>query len=284
MPAGSTVNQLFSYPLANTSAYNWQGRLDWTPDDATSAHLSISRRSRFPTIFERFSTQFGTAASNPGLEPERATTVELGGRKALGVLKLDGAIFYSKVDDAIVSVRPTGSSATTTRRENLGDGEYYGAEVSLNAQILPSLLAGANYSYIRRSFDIQPKAGSIIPVFQLTDVPTHKGFAYADWEVVAGLHVVPNVEIASDRTLLASYAPPLPAAPTVAGPPVYYRGGSYVNAGLRIDYAITDTIEIGVGARNLFDENYSISDGFPEPGRNIFLTARRATEPPGRGQ
>ncbi len=52
---------------------HWQGRLDWTVDDDTSAHLSLSRRSRFPTIFERFSTQFGTAASNPGLEPERAT-------------------------------------------------------------------------------------------------------------------------------------------------------------------------------------------------------------------
>ncbi len=274
-PPGASANQIFSYPLANASAYNWQGRLDWTPDEDTALHASISRRARFPTIFERFSTQFGTAASNPGLEPERATNVELGGRKALGVLRIEGAVFYSKVDRAIVSVRPVGASATTTRRENLGDGEYHGAEISANAQLLPTLLAGANYSYIRRSFTIRPQAGSILPAaFQLTGVPTHKAFIYANWAPVGGLHIMPNVEIASDRTLLASYAPPLASAPTVAGPPVYYRGGNYVNVGLRIDYALTETIEIGVGARNLFDENYELSDGYPEPGRNIFLTAR----------
>ncbi len=187
MPPGSTVNQIFSYPLANSDAFNWQGRLDWAPDSDMAAHVSISRRARFPTIFERFSTQFGTAASNPGLKPERATNVEVGGRKAFGVLKLEGAIFYSKVDDAIVSVRPQGSSATTTRRENLGDGDYYGAEVSLDAQLMPSLAISANYSYIHRSFDINPLASSILPAaFELTDVPTHKAFVYADWEAIKG--------------------------------------------------------------------------------------------------
>lgn len=275
IPPGGTTNQIFSYPLVNAHAFNWQGRLDWALDTDTAAHISISSRARFPTIFERFSTQFGTAASNPGLKPERATNVEIGGRKAFGNVRLEGAIFYSKVDDAVVSVRPQGSTATTTRRENLGDGNYYGAEVSLDANLMPSLAVGANYSYIRRSFDIRALAGSILPAaFDLTDVPTHKAFAYADWEPVKGLHVVPNVEIASDRSLLATYAPPLAGTPTVAGPPVYYRGGAYTNVGLRIDYAINDAVEIGIGARNLFDENYALADGFPEPGRNIFLTLR----------
>ena len=263
------------FPAAKSAeAFNWQGRLDWAPDADTAAHLSISRRARFPTVFERFSTQFGYAATNPELQPERATNIELGGRKSFGVLNLEGSVFYSKVDDAIVSIRPVGATASTTRRENLGDGEYYGAEVSANAQLTPALLVGANYSYIRRSFDILPKTGTITPVFQLTDVPTHKAFAYADWSPFAALHVISSVEIASDRTLLASYAPPLASAPTVAGPPVYYRGGNYVNASLRIDYAINDKLEIGVGARNLFDANYSLSDGYPEPGRNLFVTAK----------
>ena len=38
----------------------------------------VSSRTRFPTIFERFSTRFGTAIPNPDLEPERAVNYEVG--------------------------------------------------------------------------------------------------------------------------------------------------------------------------------------------------------------
>jgi iron complex outermembrane receptor protein len=47
-----------------------------------------------------------------------------------------------------------------------------------------------------------------------------------------------------------------------------------VQASLRIDYALADGVEIGVGARNLFDDNYQLVDGFPEPGRSFFASLR----------
>ena len=36
------------------------------------------RRTRFPTLFERYSTRFGARAADPNLDPERATNYELG--------------------------------------------------------------------------------------------------------------------------------------------------------------------------------------------------------------
>ena len=54
----------------------------------------------------------------------------------------------------------------------------------------------------------------------------------------------------------------------------YYRTGSYVQANLRVDYALLDGVEIGVGARNLFDDDYTLTDGFPEPGRSFFASLR----------
>ncbi len=259
---------IFEYPKANASAFNWQGRLDWVSDDGTALYASVSRRARFPTVFERFSTQFGNAASNPALKPERATHYELGASKNFGGITAEAAIFYSDIDNAIVAVRPTGFPANTSQRRNLGNAEYYGAELSLTARLGETLGLGANYSYIHRKFDITPEQNVTVPVFALTDVPKHKGFVYADWSPVPMVHIVPNIEVASKRTTLDTYVPTSP------GTVRYYRTGGYVQAGLRVDVDVMENVTLGVGARNLFDDNYTLTDGFPEPGRSFFASLR----------
>jgi iron complex outermembrane receptor protein len=263
-PPGGGAAAIFSYPLHNSNAFNAQGQLAWMLNADTSLHASISSRARFPTIFERFSTQFGTAASNPDLKAERATNYELGGSRKFGVVQAEGAIFYSDINDAIVAVRPAGFPANTTQRQNLGKAEYSGAELALTAAVSRTLEIGANYTYMHRSFHIgTPAAGTIVPVFQLTDVPTSKGFTYASWSLLARLHVVPSVEFASSRTTL-----------TTAAPPVYYSTGSYVLANLRVEYALPHGVELAAGGRNLFDRNYTLTNGFPEPGRSFSASVR----------
>ena len=139
----------------------------------------------------------------------------------------------------------------------------------MTARVGSTLQLGANYSYIRRDFDIRQRAGVILPLaFSLTDVPGHKGFVYADWSPTPRFHVVPSVEAASNRTTLAS------TTPTPPGIPVYYRTGSYVQGNIRVDYEVVDGIQLGVGARNLFDDNYQLVDGFPEAGRSFFASLR----------
>ena len=259
---------IFEYPKANAAAFNWQGRLDWKSDDGAAVYASASRRARFPTTFERFSTQFGNAASNPSLKPERATHFELGGSKAFGGLTAEAAVFYSDIDDAIVSVRPAGFPANTSQRRNLGKAHYYGAELALTTRVGTTLELGANYSYIHRSFKITPEQNVTVPVFELTDVPKHKAFVYADWALVTVVHVVPSVEVASKRTTLDTYVP------TAPGTVRYYQTGSYVQAGLRVDVDVMENVTLGLGARNLFDANYMLTDGFPEAGRSFFASLR----------
>ncbi|TNE38121.1 MAG: TonB-dependent receptor [Sphingomonadales bacterium] len=244
------------YPIRNADAWNAQGALRWTPDADTSAHLSVSSRARFPTLFERFSTRFGGAVSNPGLKAERATQVEIGGTKRFGPVRAEAAIWYARVNDAIMSFPFVYEGTATSQSRNVGNGDYYGAELGLTATITPTLTLGGNYSWVKRDLD-DPS----ITAFHPTGVPSHKAFLYARWTPLSALSITPNVDIASDRWV---------STPTGA----YYRTGDYVLANLRIDYTVLPGIDVGVGGRNLFDTEYSTADGYPEQGRTLFVSLR----------
>ena len=76
--------------------------------------------------------------------------------------------------------------------------------------------------------------------------------------MLAALHVRPSADIASDRWTV-----------NTAGT-AYFRTGSYVDAGLAMDYDVSRRLTVGIGARNLLDRNYQLVAGFPEPGRSFF--------------
>ncbi|MBA4766214.1 MAG: TonB-dependent receptor [Porphyrobacter sp.] len=250
---GSFVN----YPLVDADAWNAQGRLSWQVDAASEAHLSLSSRTRFPTLFERFSSRFGGATSNPDLQAERSTNLELGGSTELGAVRIEGAAFYSWLDDAIVAFPFIFNNAMVSQSRNVGQGEYYGAEAAVNARVSETLELGGNYTWIERNF-----TDPSIPAFEPIGVPTHKGFVWAQWTPTLRLAVIPSLEITSDRWTVT---------PTGA---LYYRTGAYTRADLRIDYEVADGIVLGAGVRNAFDENFALTDGFPEPGRSFYLSAR----------
>ncbi len=261
----NSTTGMFTFPLRNADGLNGQGRLDWSGDDGSQAHISLSSRVRFPTLFERFSSQFGTAVPNPELRPERATNAEIGGSKRFGPLNVSGALFYSWLNDALVSVRLPGN---LNQRTNIGSADYYGAEISADVDISPTLQIGGNYSYIHRDFDVgTAPTGGFIRLFQLTDVPNHKGFAYVTWKPVPALSLTPNVEWAGKRMTVTP-------ATANADTPVYYKTGSHVLANLTVDFALTEQFSLSAGVRNAFDELYTLTDGFPEPGRSVFVTAR----------
>jgi len=259
---GGTPN---SFPLVDADAWNAQGRIEWTPDADTSAHISLSSRTRFPTLAERFSSRFGNAESNPNLKAERSTNLEIGGSRRFGAFQVEGNVFYSWLNDAIVNFPVlfdnNGTQVTLNQSQNVGKGEYYGAELAVSAQASDTLSLGANYTWIERDF-----TDPTIPSFEPTGVPRHKGFAWINWEPLAGLRVLPSVEIASDRWTSIPRSSPLP--------PLYTRTGAYVQGSIRVDYEVIDGVVLGAGVRNLFDDNYTLTDGYPEPGRSFFLSAR----------
>jgi iron complex outermembrane receptor protein len=217
----------------------------------------VSDRARFPILFELYSTRFGFATPNPGLGPERATNLEFGwkGRPSNG-LRLEGTFFYSDVRDLIQTVVLPDN---TTQTQNVGDGEFYGAEVAVDAQLVPQLSVGANYTAISREI-----VDALLPNLRPTGVPTHKAFVYAAWRPFAPLTITPSLDLAGDRWSDVNPAPPFP----------YVRTGQYTLLNLAAEYAIAAKFDVVFGFKNLSDDYYELAWAFPQPGRTFYVKTR----------
>ncbi len=93
----------------------------------------------------------------------------------------------------------------------------------------------------------------------LTGIPDVKGIAYASWKPLDALTVTPNVEFASDRWT------------TNTAGILTYKLGAYTIANISAEYQLRPGTTVNLTARNLFDLNYTLTDGYPEPGRTITL-------------
>ena len=245
---------LFELPLGGSDSFNWQAAAIWHYSSAGEFHASVSDRSRFPVLFELYSTRFGTATPNPDLDPERATNLEVGWKgRAADNVRLEGAVFYSDVRDLIQTVV---LPDTTTQAQNVGDGSFYGMEVAIDAQATPQLSVGFNYTALSRSIH-----DALLPDLRPTGVPTHKAFIYASWQPINRLTITPSLDVAGDRW---SDVNPVPAFP-------YVRTGAYTLVNLAAQYALAQNFDIVFGFKNLSDDNYELAWGFPQPGRTFYF-------------
>jgi len=247
---------LFEYPKGGADSFNWQAAAIWRYNTVGEFHASVSDRSRFPVIFELYSTRFGTATPNPDLGPERATNLEVGwkGRVADNV-RIEGAIFYSDVRDLIQTIV---LSDNTTQTQNVGDGDFYGAEFGIDTQLSPQLNAGFNYTAISRSIH-----DALLPNLRPTGVPTNKAFIYAAWRPINRLTITPSLDIAGDRWSDMNTTP-VPAIP-------YVRTGGYTLINLSAQYSLARNFDVVLGFKNLSDDNYELAWGFPQPGRSFYV-------------
>ena len=258
-PTTTVPGQFVNYPLADGSALNGQGAAIWKASDTSSYYFNVSDRTRFPTIMERFSTRFGTAASNPDLKAERAANFELGTKQNIADWYVAGSIFYSDVSNAIESViLPPPAPSGTTQSQNVGHGAYYGAEAETQGRLTDNLTMGANYTYQVRHIDLPPNVAPL----QLTGDPMHKGFVWLTWDPTSDLSFTPNLSLASNRW-----------ATNTAGT-LYFKTGAFALMGLSADWRFADKFDLNVGAKNLFDQNYQLMGGFPEAGRTYFMELR----------
>ncbi len=252
----------FEYPTGQGEAWNWQSAAILRYGDDGKVYASISDRTRFPTIFERFSSRFGTAVANPDLEAERARNHEIGWSDTFDRrLKVSSAIFHTEISDYIDVVYLSGG---LKQNQNVGDGTHKGFELSVDYDLLPGLRVGGNYTLLKRELN-NPAETSLKP----TGTPEHEAFLYVAWDAMRNLTITPSLELASDRWSAVTRTG-TPSAP----PTTYIETGSYALVNLNVEYRVDEHFTTSFGGRNLTDEDYMLAEGFPEPGRQFYANVR----------
>jgi iron complex outermembrane recepter protein len=275
---------LVNYPLADGHADNVQGAVIYNYSDAGHVYANVSDRTRFPTLLERFGTHLGVDLPNPSLKEERALNYEIGvGDTVFRNTRVDGAVFYSDLTNALQNVTllfcdTTSTTATNctgahglpgtltavNQIQNVGRGTYFGFEASGDTTILDNLQAGLRLTYINRTLAGPKPADPLLPTsYHLTGVPPVQAFAYVTWNPIPKLDLTPNIQVDAARWSQLS-----------AGGGGFVQTGSFVLLNFEADYAISDGVDFQVGARNLLDQSYQLVLGFPSEGRNFFVNFR----------
>jgi iron complex outermembrane receptor protein len=254
----------FSACTDHVWAYNPVGSISYTAEQAGTLFLTFAHKSRFPTIKDRYSYKAGRAVPNPALDPERASTWTAGYSRAFArrtVAQVE--VFRSDVRDEIENIfflsplcagGGKGGAGTCQQAVNVGSEIHQGVNGTLRTTPVSRLTVDANYSYLHREITGTP---GVFP----NGAPTHKAVATATVHLPRGTTALVSAQYQSGAVAMSDNGLPLPAATFTT---VDLGGTMPVRAGLQVQ----------VGVRNLLDSNYYYWEGFPESGRNGYVTLR----------
>jgi vitamin B12 transporter len=109
-------------------------------------HASVGTAVALPGMFEQFGSVLGLFVGNPNLKPEQSFGWDAGIEFTLvpNRVLLDITYFQADLTDEI---RGFGTTLTNLA----GESERRGVELALRAQVMPSLLLGASYTYLDAS-------------------------------------------------------------------------------------------------------------------------------------
>ncbi|KIA94821.1 TonB-dependent receptor [Flavobacterium sp. KMS] len=247
----STTKVISDYPTAGASdAFNAQIGFFYQLNENQKLGATVSQKTRFATIKDRYSYRMGTAIPNPDLKPEKAVNYEINYTANLfSKITFQTAVFYSSLTDAILNV--SNVMPGKSQMQNFGKAEYMGVEAQVNYVLLQNLSFNVNYTYIERN-------NLTDPTIHFTDVPNTKVMGTVEYQPIKLLRLIANSEFNSSR-ISTSYGTRVP---------------DYTLLNLYGSGKIAKNFSIDAGVNNIFDKNYSLVEGYPEEGRNFFVTLR----------
>lgn len=232
----------------NQSATDLQAGLFHKTGLESRVYATVARKSRLPTLKDRYSQRLGTYIENPALRAEQAMNYELGYQGSVQGTSLEAALFYSDVKDKIQSVANV--AGVRAQMQNAGRAHISGVELGLRGRAGAWLDFGGNYTYTEMK-NVSDRA------IRLTDVPRHKLTAHAVLHAARQVDVVAIAEANSGRWVSNTL-----------------ELGGFTTLNLKAVYRPVPALSLEAGVSNLGDRNYALADGFPSAGRTWLANAQ----------
>jgi len=245
-----STDEAYTFVKGDASASNWLAAVSHDLANGAEVFGSVARKSRFPTIKDRYSYRMGTALPNPDLKPETAINLELGikGKPWVGA-KGEATLFHSKIEDMLetIKVASTACGGTTCDQiQNLVEATHQGIELALEQRFSDTLRAGFNYTLL----DVDNKASPATPA------PRNRIFAHTEWDITPVWSLQANLEWEQGRK--AAYGTGV------------ITMDSFTILGAKATWRPAKNTIMEAGVSNLTDQNYALAEGFPMPGRMWF--------------
>lgn len=236
------------FPQNDNSAFNVQFYGEYKLKNTLDINATISLKSRFATMKDRYSYRNGVSIPNPDLNSEKALNAEWGLNYNLtDKINLIPEIFYSKIFNTIQLINNVQNGLSQV--QNTGKSEFYGFDLSNEIAVTKQMNFILNYTFIKRHNLTNPN-------LLFTDVPEHHIFANLHYKPISKLTTNLNAEFSSQR-FSTSYGISTP---------------SYWLMNFQTKYQMRHDVSVEMGINNIFDKNYYITDGYPEMGRNVFAS------------
>ena len=219
--------------------------------DRIDMTLGVARRSRAPTLKERFSEAMGAMVPNLDLAQESAwhVGVDVAARPST-VITLRASVHDAEVDGLIEAV-PIGGGVS--QNQNLGTARLAGAEgaVELAWPAILETRVAAGWQYARRT-DLDPPDDRLQyrPAWQVS--ADELAALPHDLSAWVGVHVVGPQLAYDDDTL------------------VWGRLGASSRVDAAVGWAPDDDVTVRVRCTNVLDDIVQTTLGYPEPGRELW--------------
>jgi outer membrane cobalamin receptor len=240
--------------------------LRWEPDRPFSFGLSVARRSRIPTLRERFSDATGAAGErlpNPGLRPEVAFHVGADAAvQPTSWLRIEATAFEAEVRDLIEQVYFEGFE----QFQNVFRARLAGVELSLEITPRRWLDIELSYQYLyARSISRTGEPGP------LPGRPAHLARAGLRVRPLSRLEVSTALRVVGPQRFSSSAAGVDWGTLGDGGADADWGTlGAYVAWDARIEGEPLEGIRLWIQATNLLDANYQNRYGYPEPGWQLW--------------
>lgn len=250
-----TVDEIVGFPGAATVAVNPQAGILVETENHGKLHATIARKTRLPTMRDRYSFRLGRTIPNPAIAEERATHYELG-YSALFFenVFIKSEIYFSDVDDFIMFVTvpdPEDPGSIVEQNVNIGNLHKYGFD--LHAFIRPYRTLDIDVSYSFIGIDNKTTGDVII------NIPGHSLHGELSYVFLDQLRIRSSIKMYSRRYSSSD-------GERVAG--------GFTVTNIDAELPVAGGFSMRGGINNLFDTVYEYFEGYPRPGRNYFLGLR----------